>query len=392
MAQLELTGAAMGYAVFKLHVGSRKSRDGMHAWHLTVSLLIALLVLASAQIVSADDFAGGIRGASLSQGGADATGDQSNSANKIAGTVKVPISAQQSVFICGFKLSQRTQINVYLQRIGENGIPDGKISGGRTWVIIHGRNGSAADLSSLAGAIAGRRPSDQVLVLDWEQGAADNFPCGLNGAVWIPYVADWADSILKSKGVRAEDVSLIGHSWGTYVAYYMAANWKALSGHGVKDIVALDPALRGDGVPYSSFNFGSVANYSWAFYGSDIFGSAALSTTANEAFALDYDGPASEIEKHWAPVQIFETLVRTGGNGHGLFSLDRLDGAAPGPWTRQSCLGGSALEPASTDGCKFAGIVRLARSATGKWDLDPRITYRIAINNKQSQLIEQNLF
>ena len=70
----------------------------------------------------------------------------------------------------------------------------------QTWVVVHGRQSSASNFYDLAAAIDGFKSGDQVLVLDWQEGAADNhlLYALLDGARWIPEVASWAGEALRS--------------------------------------------------------------------------------------------------------------------------------------------------------------------------------------------------
>jgi hypothetical protein len=118
------------------------------------------------------------------------------------------------------------------------------IQGNRTtWVTIHGRASSPQKLATVSGNLR-NSTGDQVLQLDWSPGAADNSPAltGLQGAEWIPYVADWASSTLRAIGLVGSQVQLVGHSWGSYVAQRIGAVERLGT---VNSIVALDPARMG---------------------------------------------------------------------------------------------------------------------------------------------------
>jgi pimeloyl-ACP methyl ester carboxylesterase len=237
--------------------------------------------------------------------------------------------------------NHRADINVFLQRItGDaegNPLLDANqpiLKGVQTWVVIHGRADSLATFRPLAAAIDRYKSGDQVLVLDWSEGAADNhWESGwLDGAAWIPHVAEWAVRQLSSIGVTSDKLFLVGHSWGSFVAYEMAKQMPGTQ----ERLVALDPAASAVEYPHESVDFGAVTQMSWAFYGGGTFGSAHRAGTADEAFRLDYDGWYGEIDmfdSHSAPRHVFESLVRKNHVNQdsdplraSLFSLARLEG------------------------------------------------------------------
>ncbi len=250
----------------------------------------------------------------------------------------------------------RPSIDVFLQRItpDAHGNPQRTQSiqfGIQTWVVIHGRDDSAASFESLAAAIDGYKAGDQVLVLDWSEGAADNHEflvpdaLALNGAAWVPFVGHWTESTLVSMGVTSAKLDLVGHSWGTYVAYEVAHDMPG----GAQAIVALDPAAAALEYNYAAVNFAAVSKNSWAFYGDGLFGSAELARTAKQAFLLQYDTSSwfgvDPFAAHEAPVQLFETLVRRNNQPGAplrasLFSLYSLENNVPGPWLARAEQGG----------------------------------------------------
>ena len=233
-------------------------------------------------------------------------------------------------------------------------------SGLDTWIVIHGRGGHASDFTALAKQIDNFSTSDQVLVLDWSSGAANNTPSltGLQGASWTPSVGLWLSQALGRMGVTGSKVHLVGHSWGTYVAYEAA---KRISG-GVNSIVALDPAYGGSGVslvgltyPASSVNFASVSSFSWSFYGSDSFGDNVLAGTADESFDVFYSGSSLVLSTsaHSEPIAVFTFLVQQNyGLAKGkkpsgqasVFNLNNLIHAKKGPWKPNAFAARSALQ------------------------------------------------
>lgn len=239
-------------------------------------------------------------------------------------------------------------IDVFLQRVsaGPNGVPQTGLNiqfGIQTWVVVHGRLDSSASFQSLAAAIDGYKAGDQVLVLDWSQGAADNHEgwipdeVALDGAAWIPHVGEWTKTTLVSLGVTSDKLDLVGHSWGTYVAYEIANRVPGTN----EVIVALDPAAAAVDYDYTAVNFAAVSRRAWAFYGDGLFGSADLAKTADEAFLLEYDSGSwfgvDPFTAHAAPVRLFESLVLRNNQGAAptrasLFNLSRLETPVTRPW------------------------------------------------------------
>ncbi len=260
---------------------------------------------------------------------------KSKSASRITGIVDIPNRNEH----------RKDPISPFLERVGENGNAFGPILGGNktTWIVIHGRADSSASFRKLGGLLDRYKKTDQVLILDWNQGASDNRSiigdAGLQGSEWIHQVADWAAFELKKRGIKGENINLVGHSWGTYAAYQIGKRYLETSpASRVNSIVALDPARHGDGfgIMGSDVNFSAVAKLSWAFFGDGLFGNEFLSASANEAFVLKYTKnmllePGAT---HSAPVRLFESLVAAAINTskpnqtvlH--FSLDRLEKAS----------------------------------------------------------------
>lgn len=223
----------------------------------------------------------------------------------------------------------RDHINVFLQRIDGQPIAFDV----PTWLVIHGRADDSSSFVNLANVIAQSAkaipqsgPFEQVLLLDWSEGSKDNHPFlgideGLDGAGWIPFTGEWVSGVLATLGVTSAKLRLVGHSWGSYMAYEIAKRVPGKS----EVIVALDPATaaRPDRYPYWEVNFGAESAQAWAFYGDGLFGSASLASTADAAFVLKYDQlpvlhtgkeeefPVMEemLRRHSAPIHLFTTLL-----------------------------------------------------------------------------------
>ncbi len=160
-----------------------------------------------------------------------------------------------------------------------------------TWFIIHGRTGNdgraydddndgfvdeKADQSMLLLAKDtyeyAQKNNQQVITIDWHQGADDNyFGLGaLQDATWTPVVGNWVGNMLISQGFNPAYTFFIGHSHGTYVAYFASETIHNLTKQDVQSIVALDPAsnvkiLNGaklvpaDEIDFSKYTSASVA-------------------------------------------------------------------------------------------------------------------------------------
>ena len=126
-----------------------------------------------------------------------------------------------------------------------------------TVLIIHGWNNkskaaqeygnTSKELATLAKAIIKKNPSEQVLGLDWGQAAYQSSLSLLppyDAAGRVKGVANWAVTELKELGIDPKKLTLIGHSFGSYVADEIGH-----IGGKVATLYALDPA--------GSFGFGN---------------------------------------------------------------------------------------------------------------------------------------
>jgi len=217
--------------------------------------------------------------------------------------------------------------SISLERVmATNSGPAPAIEGNRaTWIVMHGRIDSKESFRELAKTIEAET-GDQVLVLDWSGAAADNTKQGnfLDGAEWIPSVGIWLTDFLQQKGISGVQTHLVGHSWGSYIAYQTGVDLG-----GVQGIIALDPARTGVGYDVNSIEFAGVSELSWAFYGTGPFGSPELSATADESFTLDLTTSPDPFSRHSFVVNWFETVigefVPAETDWAELFSLDRFD-------------------------------------------------------------------
>jgi pimeloyl-ACP methyl ester carboxylesterase len=285
-----------------------------------------------------------------------------------------------------------SSIAARLTRIGGKAIESNK----STWIVIHGRDSNDSALNKIAYLVQSRDPNAQVLQLDWRVGAADNYPKtgivkGLDGAGWIPAVANWAAGVATAIGFTNANLSLVGHSWGSYLAYEISARIP----RGVHSLIALDPARAGGSVPWisatgvvddpfddyneSRVNFQLHSVVSWAFYGAGIYGSAALSATADQAFAINYAGriganPDSDA-RHSAPLRLFENLLSTPTPWSSYFTLSKLRDTAVGPGTDNTFTVGSSTDKSAPVPLayenptlpKFEGVFTMSLDSAQYW-------------------------
>ena len=284
-------------------------------------------------------------------------------------------------------------IDVYLERItstGDESFTNTQPiqSSVETWVVIHGRASRANNFRNLAQAIS-TETGDQVLVLDWETGADDNLPKfgGLQGAGWIPSVADWATTVLSSVyGITGPQLRVVGHSWGSFVAYDIAENLP----EGVRSLVALDPATAAGGnYEESAVDFSEVSALSWAFYGNGFFGSDNRAATADESFSVRYsDRDPDDGERHGAPVDVFELLVRH-AQEHRIgefFALERLENALVGPWREDQYTDNYGFPLRA-----FEGEIEVRDAPVVDWDDIREFRYRRLDNGVQIEIAGSEL-
>lgn len=163
-----------------------------------------------------------------------------------------------------------------------------------TWISVHGR--ADTTLQPAAGETEGNmRPLGralaqapvskvgQVLLLDWSR-MADASGLSLSEAAFTPAVGYRASEVLAGAGIPGSKTCVVGHSWGTFVAFEMGRTAR------LKRLIALDPATAGHGgYDDSQVKFSTVAGKSWSFvaaYGA--FGHEGKAGTAHESFVL-YD-------------------------------------------------------------------------------------------------------
>ncbi|GEM_PF-6139619 len=219
-----------------------------------------------------------------------------------------------------------------------------------TWVVIHGMNGSpnGGPIEQLWKNIGDRKEDDQVLVLDWSQAADSGYnipftngkaPDPYRGGTWITTVGEWAANKLLKWGISRENINVVGHSLGSYVAWEIAKNIPG----GAHHLIALDPAATTDPLPDSTFrgndpydiglvNFANNSDWAWAFYGSAL-GNDRAAQTAEESFQIGFPNTIFW-NNHGGVTETFANMIKN-PNGYvsGSFNLDYM-GNEKG-WTRK---------------------------------------------------------
>ena len=199
----------------------------------------------------------------------------------------------------------------------------------QTVLIIHGWTHTGKpeyagdDLANLAESIIKSNPNEQVLALDWEQAAYEplrDLPSdGLapyRAASHVTGVANWAVSELQALGIQPGNVTLIGHSLGSYVADVIGHS----SFGKVANLYALDPATTGDNPkPYdldsnaggiqSPRSFDSAATNSFAFYSNQ---KVVLTDSGEQASTAHYSFLIMDTNKHSAGILALNNLVNRG--------------------------------------------------------------------------------
>lgn len=232
-----------------------------------------------------------------------------------------------------------------------------------TWLIIHGRNGSFDPANTndetnenrmlqLAEAVDAATGLDQVLTLDWRDGAEAVFneiteTFDFSGEGWLETVGKWASAALDNMGFGTSVLNVIGHSWGGVITGELAGAFPG----GVNRVVAIDPAEDAPppiGKLYSTENVvfgGANSGCSWSFYSRDgatlgiTSGSDVTPETADEAFVVT----GSE---HSRVVDLFRLMISAPtGPVSRYFSLERLLAGARGPWLRDVYDSEGATDP-----------------------------------------------
>ena len=245
-------------------------------------------------------------------------------------------------------------------------MPLGEISiapGEKTILITHGwdSNIGKPNFLRLMEAASKAYPDHQVLGLDWS-GASNN---RLDKAVGsITPVAYRAAKLLIDNGVKASDLSIFGHSLGSYVAAEIGKFYIEKQGEQINSIVALDPA-NGAGLdtigitefydidghrdgPQPVLPFWAMASKSTAFVVSSFLPFAPLgnvqitardsvqAATANSSFSVNFNDIATTLTlaqnlHHSAITNVFSSILEQREYGFSGYTFDSVysDGLTP---------------------------------------------------------------
>jgi uncharacterized protein with LGFP repeats/pimeloyl-ACP methyl ester carboxylesterase len=233
-----------------------------------------------------------------------------------------------------------------------------------TIVITHGwqSHSRGSNIENLIEATAKAYPDHQILALDWKGPANDDRDWtkdddGKNrmprhSANSITPVAKWAQETLEKLGLQADELSLFGHSLGTYVNSEIARLYDSKDGDihdddgEIANMVALDPATpasqydldgntKGNRRPE---NFNLVAENSNSFVVSNahvkggIAGDSSKAATADHSFVVGFQnyGENSKDEKnkaHGGVVQVFSDLLNSKIYGFEGYKSDTINDA-----------------------------------------------------------------
>jgi pimeloyl-ACP methyl ester carboxylesterase len=210
----------------------------------------------------------------------------------------------------------------------QGGTSQGIKSGKETILVIHGwNNNDEVDTVRELAKEASEYPDSQVLSLDWSSVAQAGLDDGIvpyKTAGWIFSVAKWTHDRLVQLGIDSQELSIVGHSLGTYIGTEIGK----LFGK-VKNFVALDPAFPADGLigydidnqrdgKQGPPNFKDIANNSLAFVVADGWlgipginigtaGDNDKAGTANSSFLIKFEGKDgfSAYDAHGAVVDVF---------------------------------------------------------------------------------------
>ncbi|MEP0820563.1 DUF4214 domain-containing protein [Trichocoleus desertorum GB2-A4] len=224
------------------------------------------------------------------------------------------------------------QRHVTVERVNSPGFIENK----PTWLVIHGWDGQANDFRELAGAIEeydGHSGGGdyQVLTVDWD--AARTGKAALNAAAtWIDTVAEVAVNTIRSWGISASNINLVGHSLGAYVSYEISERLG-----GINNLVALNPATTTfGGYDHSQVSFSRYSNWSWAFWNNNATDSGNASLTADESFVLDLPF-ANANEGHGGAKILWTNMLKDkNGSVSQYFGLEDMKASAYKPWGNKS--------------------------------------------------------
>lgn len=161
-----------------------------------------------------------------------------------------------------------------------------------TWVVPHGKafpgetmGGADVSVKNAQGLSRMRAPGAlQVLTADWMECSFGQI-WDLSNTRWVPTVGETFVNMLKPI-IGTKNLSLLGHSWGTYVSYEMSKQlWSKLKKK-VDVMYMIDPAQMGWNYNYNDVDFRKYSNKSMAFLTSSLEGNAELAKRASHSFVV----------------------------------------------------------------------------------------------------------
>lgn len=123
------------------------------------------------------------------------------------------------------------------------------------WLVAHGKNDGENSFRSMNSAVRKGTGEDQVVSVDWANGAAGTGGTLDNGRFFINLGENFA-AMLKSEGfITHKNIHCVGHSWGTLIGYETSRAFG-----GVDRFFALDPATQAlGGYDDGRVNFGNIS-------------------------------------------------------------------------------------------------------------------------------------
>lgn len=206
------------------------------------------------------------------------------------------------------------------------------LPGRETWVAIHGWRDAPTDVHRVATAIDAAPGRNQVFEVDWSPAAASTDTNAV--ALRVPEVGAWVAKKLTSWGIAGQNVNLVGHSYGAYMADEIAMRIPG----GVNRVVALDTAIPAiAGTDRENVNFAAHSKYAVAFVGS-AFAHQAVSRTADQTILLDV-GDFSQGQSHTNVREFFANVLQRDTSANpdrisNLFGVDTIGSSAARPFLR----------------------------------------------------------
>ncbi|HAZ49506.1 MAG TPA: hypothetical protein DDW76_01455, partial [Cyanobacteria bacterium UBA11369] len=182
--------------------------------------------------------------------------------------------------------------------LGNNGTQIIRTNATNTWVVSHGFTGSPNNwnINNLARGldeiVDGKwlgintliGSNDQVLVVDWSQGADRWLIDYGTGASRVDDAGREVADMLRKAGVNPQSVNFIGHSLGAYVSAYAAQNLGE-----VNTLTLLDPAIEFSiNTLVNAPRFDNVSKFATQFGSTTTLGTQR--TTADESYWVDFAG------------------------------------------------------------------------------------------------------